>query len=71
MIVTVILVLCARSRYQRDDSTQLRGTYFSVGNGRTDVTSGNSIIVRTIYETMVLPKALYDCELWNTYSKYY
>ena len=33
------------------------------------VTSVNPIIVRTVYETMVLPKALYGCELWNTYSK--
>ena len=53
----------------QDACTKLRGTYFSVVNGGIDVTSGNPIIARTIYETMVLPKALYGCELWNTYSK--
>ena len=53
----------------QDACTKLRGTYFSVVNGGIDVTSGNPIIARTIYETTVLPKALYGCELWNTYSK--
>ena len=66
-------IVCSKSLSTKvniqDACTKLRGTYFSVVNGGIDVTSVNPIIVRTIYETMVLPKALYGCELWNAYSK--
>ena len=44
--------------------TKLRVTYVSVVNGGIDVPYGI-----TLYEAMVLPNALYRCELWNTYSK--
>ena len=66
-------IVCSKSlstkANMQDACTKLRGPYFSVVIGGANVTSVNPISVRTIYETVVLAKALYGCELWNTYSK--
>lgn len=47
---------------------KLRGTYFSVICNGIDTLSISAVTTRTIYQTVVIPKALYGCELWNRYT---
>jgi hypothetical protein len=47
---------------------KLRGTLLSIINSGIHTQRLNPITSRTIYSSIVIPKALYGCELWNKYS---
>ena len=49
-----------------DANTKLRGTFFSVVNSGLCPSGINPMTSITIYKSVVLPKALYGCEFWNT-----
>jgi hypothetical protein len=51
-----------------DAANKLRGTLLSIVNSGIHPAHINPITSRTIYRSVVLPKALYGCELWNVYS---
>ena len=48
---------------------KLRGTYLNICNSGLHPKALSPLTLRTIYETMVIPKALYGCETWTMYSK--
>ena len=50
----------------RDACNTLRGTLLSITNSGFPVECLNPIPLRTIYNLIVIPKALYGCEVWAT-----
>ena len=52
----------------RDTCTKLRGTLLSITNSGFSVNCLNPISLRTIYNSIVVPKTLYGCEVWATLS---
>lgn len=53
----------------QDACAKLRSTYFSVLNSGLHPKELNPITLVTIYNSVVIPKALYGCELWNFVSQ--
>jgi hypothetical protein len=52
-----------------DSNSKLRSTFFSIiGCGLTDQ-GINPITILRLYESIVLPRSLFGCELWNDLSK--
>jgi hypothetical protein len=51
-----------------DASVKLRGTYFSITNSGLHPNGLSPITFKTIYSSIILPRALYGCELWNNYT---
>jgi len=49
----------------REASIKLRGTYMSIVKNGIQSKNINSIVLRTIYKSVVIPKALFGCETWN------
>ncbi|XP_053398165.1 uncharacterized protein LOC128556626 [Mercenaria mercenaria] len=49
--------------------TKLRGTFLNISSSGIHPVALNPITSRTIYRSIVIPKSLYGCELWNMYSK--
>ena len=52
----------------RRASTKLRGTFLSLVNSGLHPHGLNPLTFLTIYKSVVLPKALYGCELWSSLS---
>ena len=52
----------------RDACTKQRGTLLSITNIGFPVNCLNPISLRTIYISIVVPKTLYGCEVWDTLS---
>ena len=52
-----------------DACVKLRGTLLSICNSGLNPTSVNPITMKTIYNSIVLPKSLYGCELWTNLCK--
>ena len=52
----------------RDASTKLRGTFLSLVNSGLHPHGLNPLTFLSIYKYVVLPKALYGCELWSSLS---
>ncbi len=48
-----------------ESCSKLRKTYFSLNNCGAHAQGLNPITVKHLYQTIVLPKALYGCELWS------
>ena len=48
---------------------KFRGSFFSAANGCLHPGFINPRTLRVIYQSVVLPKALYGCEFWSTYTK--
>ncbi|KAH3693536.1 uncharacterized protein LOC127862565 [Dreissena polymorpha] len=48
-----------------DACNKLRGTYLSICSSGFNPSSLSPITLRTIYQSVVVPKALYGCELWT------
>ncbi|KAL4218320.1 hypothetical protein ACF0H5_023056 [Mactra antiquata] len=57
------------SQSMKDASIKLRGTLISIINSGIHPASVTPITLKSIYESIVLPKALYGCELWNFFIK--
>lgn len=53
----------------RECSSKLRKTFFSVINCGIFENGINPITAKHLYETVVLPKALYGCQLWSDLSR--
>ena len=53
----------------RECSSKLRKTLFSIINYGIYENGINPITAKRLYETIVLPKALYGCEMWSYLSK--
>ena len=47
---------------------KLKSTFFSITKSGLSPCGLNPLTFVTVYKTVVLPKALYGCELWNTLS---
>ena len=52
----------------REASTKLRGTFLSLVNSGLHPNGLNSCTFLKIYKSIMLPKALYVCELWSCLS---
>ena len=52
----------------RDACNTLRGTHLSITNSGFPIECLNPIYLRTIYNSIVIPKALFGCEVWATLS---
>ena len=48
--------------------TKLRGTLLSINSSGLSLKSINPLYSRTMYTSIVIPKALYGCELWSMLS---
>ena len=53
----------------KEACVKLRGSFFSAVNGGLHPGFINPRTLRVIYQSVVLPKALYGCEFWSTYTK--
>ena len=47
---------------------KLKSTFFSITKNGLSPRGLNPLTFASIYKTVVLPKAIYGCELWNTLS---
>jgi len=47
---------------------RLRGTFLSICNSGIHPENLNPLTSRTIYKSVVIPKALYGCEMWSILS---
>ena len=52
----------------KDACTKLRKTFFGLGDCGVHQNGLHPITVKHLYQTVVLSRALYGCELWNTIS---
>ena len=50
----------------KEAASKLKGTFLSLINSGIHEGGLNSITSKRIYKSVVLPKALYGCELWNS-----
>ena len=50
----------------KEAASKIKGTFLSLVNSGIHDQGFNPITSRRIYKTVVLPKALYGCELWHT-----
>ncbi len=65
-------IICDRymssGRVIQEAATKLRGTLLSVLNNGLHPACMNPLTLRTIYNSVVIPKSLYGAELWNSFS---
>jgi len=66
-------VMCNQHLSSKDSihkaSNKLRGTYLNICNYGIHPSAMSHETLKTIYTSVVIPKALFGCELWNPYSQ--